>query len=271
MKITLGFSPCPNDTFIFDAMVNHRIDLEGLEFEIILADVEQLNLMAFEKKLDVTKLSYHALAHLMPDYQLLHAGSALGHHCGPLLIASKEINLDEISTYKIGIPGKYTTAHFLLKYAFPCPLNTHAYLFSDLEGLLLEGAIDLALIIHENRFTYESKGLKKILDLGTYWENETRLPIPLGGIAVKRNLSNEIKLACNRLIKKSIEFAFQNPSISLPYIQSKAQEMDEAIVRQHIQLYVNDYSLDIGDKGKKAVQLLFHKINPPETNRKIWV
>ncbi|MEY3321444.1 MAG: hypothetical protein RLZZ417_1027 [Bacteroidota bacterium] len=271
MQITLGFSPCPNDTFIFDAIVNKRIDLEGLEFEIILADVEKLNQLAFEQTLDITKLSYHALAHLMPEYQLLNAGSALGNNCGPLLISSQEIDLNQISTYKIGIPGKYTTANFLLQYAFSNTLNTHEYLFSEIEGLLQTKKIDLGLIIHENRFTYESKGLKKVIDLGEFWENQTGLPIPLGGIGVKRKLPEDIKLKVDQLIKKSLQFAFKNPTISLPYIQLNAQEMEEEIVRKHIHLYVNEYSEDIGEKGKEAVRFLFKKINNLSTPMDIWV
>ena len=271
MQITLGFSPCPNDTFIFDAIVNKRIDLEGLEFEIILADVEKLNQLAFQNTLDVTKLSYHALALLMPDYQLLHAGSALGNNCGPLLISSKEINIKDIAKLKIGIPGKFTTANFLLHFAFPNATNTSEFLFSEIEDSLIKNDIDLGLIIHENRFTYKSKGLKKIIDLGEYWENETGLPIPLGGIGIKRGLSQEIKKKVDRLIKKSIQFAFQHPTLSLPYITLNAQEMDEEIVRKHIHLYVNEYSENIGEKGKEAVIYLFNKINNQATKLDIWV
>lgn len=271
MQIKLGFSPCPNDTFIFDAIVNKRIDLEGLEFEIILADVEKLNQMAFLNTLDITKLSYHALALLMPDYQLLHAGSALGNNCGPLLIASEEMDMKQISNLKIGIPGKFTTANFLLHFAFPHATNTQEFLFSEIEETLIKKEIDLGLIIHENRFTYESKGLKKIIDLGEYWENQTNLPIPLGGIGIKRNFSQEIKNKVDRLIKKSIQFAFKHPSLSLPFIKHNAQEMDEDIVRKHIHLYVNEYSEDIGEKGKEAVIYLFNKINNQATKLNIWV
>jgi 1,4-dihydroxy-6-naphthoate synthase len=271
MQIKLGFSPCPNDTFIFDAIVNKRIDLEGLEFEIILADVEKLNQMAFQNTLDITKLSYHALALLMPEYQLLHAGSALGNNCGPLLISSEEVEMENISNLKIGIPGKFTTANFLLHFAFPNATNTKEYLFSEIEDTLIKKEIDLGLIIHENRFTYKSKGLKKIIDLGEYWENQTGLPIPLGGIGIKRGFSQEIKNKMDRLIKKSIQFAFKYPLLSLPYIKLNAQEMDNEIVRKHIHLYVNEYSEDIGEKGKEAVIYLFKKINNPTTKLNIWV
>lgn len=271
MQITLGFSPCPNDTFIFDAIVNKRIDLEGLEFKVILADVEKLNQLAFQNTLDVTKLSYHALALLMPDYQLLHAGSALGSNCGPLLISSKEVDTKNIKYLKIGIPGKFTTANFLLHFAFPNATNTREYLFSEIEGSLLKNDIDLGLIIHENRFTYKSKGLRKVMDLGEYWESKTALPIPLGGIGIKRSLSDELKTKVDRLIKKSIQFAFQHPALSLPYITLNAQEMDEEIIKKHIHLYVNEYSENIGEKGKEAVIYLFKKINNSSTNLNIWV
>jgi len=271
MQITLGFSPCPNDTFIFDAIVNKRIDLEGLEFKIILADVEHLNQMAFENKLDITKLSYHAMAYLMSDYQVLHAGSALGNNCGPLLISLNPIDLNNISSYKIGIPGKYTTANFLLQFAFPLVTKTKEFLFSEIEGALLKKEIDLGLIIHENRFTYESKGLKKVIDLGEYWENKTGLPIPLGGISVKRNLPAALKTKVDHLIKKSIQYAFQHPQISLPYIKLNAQEMDDEIVKKHIHLYVNEYSEDIGEKGKAAILYLFKKINNSISASDIWV
>lgn len=271
MQITLGFSPCPNDTFIFDAIVNQRIDLEGLEFKIILADVEKLNQLAFQNTLDVTKLSYHALALLMPAYQLLHAGSALGNNCGPLLISSEEVDTKNIEHLRIGIPGKFTTANFLLRFAFPNATNTREYLFSEIEDALLKKDIDLGLIIHENRFTYKSKGLKEVIDLGEYWENKTGLPIPLGGIGIKRGLPQEIKSKVDRLIKKSIQFAFQHPSLSLPYITLNAQEMDEEIIRKHIHLYVNEYAENIGTKGKEAVVYLFNKINTPATKLDIWV
>lgn len=271
MQITLGFSPCPNDTFIFDAIVNQRIDLEGLEFKIILADVEKLNQFAFQNTLDVTKLSYHALALLMPAYQLLHAGSALGNNCGPLLISSEEVDTKNIEHLKIGIPGKFTTANFLLRFAFPNATNTREYLFSEIEDALLKKDIDLGLIIHENRFTYKSKGLKEVIDLGEYWENKTGLPIPLGGIGIKRGLPQEIKSKVDRLIKKSIQFAFQHPTLSLPYITLNAQEMDEEIIRKHIHLYVNEYSENIGTKGKEAVVYLFNKINTLATKLDIWV
>ncbi|BDS10038.1 menaquinone biosynthesis family protein [Aureispira anguillae] len=258
MKLTLGYSPCPNDTFIFDAMVHHKIDTEGLEFEVQLGDVEQLNQKAFANELDITKLSYHAYAYLINSYALLTSGSALGNNCGPLLIAKTAIPTTELATKKIAIPGKYTTANFLLSLAFPTAQQKEEVLFSDIEQQVLQGEVDAGLIIHENRFTYQDRGLVKIIDLGEWWEQTTQLPIPLGGIVVKRTLPLNLQQKINRVLRRSIEFAFANPQAALPYIQQHAQEMSAAIVQQHINLYVNDFSIDLGAKGKAAVEHLFH-------------
>jgi 1,4-dihydroxy-6-naphthoate synthase len=261
-KLTLGFSPCPNDCFIFDALIHHKIDTEGLEFEVIMEDVEALNQKAFKGVLDITKLSYHAYAHLTKSYQLLNAGSALGNNCGPLLISKNNSFSDiksQISNLTIVIPGKYTTANFLLSLAFPDAKNKIETLFSDIEDAVLSGKVDAGLIIHENRFTYEQKGLKKIIDLGEYWETLTKSPIPLGGIVIKRNLSAELKQKVNRVIRRSVEYAFANPKSSLNFVKAHAQEMSEEVMYKHIDLYVNNYSIDLGDEGKRAVQLLFDK------------
>ena len=207
MKLTLGISPCPNDTFIFDAMVNNKIDMEGMSFELVITDVEKLNKLAFQHALDITKLSYYAYAHVIKDYVLLHAGSALGNNCGPLLI-SKPGNQESIhERLTIAIPGKYTTANFLLSLAFPRATNKVEMLFSDIENAIMQDKVDAGVIIHENRFTYQDKGLIKIMDLGEYWESQTRLPIPLGGIAMKRNIPSEIARKVNRLLRKSVEYA----------------------------------------------------------------
>lgn len=269
-KLTLGFSPCPNDCFIFDAMIHHKIDTEGLDFEVQLEDVETLNQKAFKAELDITKLSYHAYAYLTKTYQLLNAGSALGNNCGPLLIAKNSdiSNLkpvvsgaepSHISNLKIAIPGKYTTANFLLSLALPEAKNKIEMLFSEIEDAVLNGTVDAGLIIHENRFTYEQKGLNKIIDLGEYWETLANAPIPLGGIVVNRKLDTELKQKVDRVIKKSVEYAFANPSSSLPFVKAHAQEMSEEVMYKHINLYVNNYSVDLGTKGKQAIQLLFDK------------
>lgn len=261
MKLSLGFSPCPNDCFIFDALAHQRIDTEGLEFDIQFGDVETLNEGAFAGNIDITKLSYHAYAFCTDKYVLLDAGSALGRNCGPLLISKWEISKEEVAegNLKIAIPGKYTTANFLLGLAFPQAKNKTSLVFSEIENALLDEKFDAGLIIHENRFTYEAKGLKKIIDLGEYWETTTGAPIPLGGIVIKRNLPDEIKQKVNRVLRKSVEFAFANRKASLPYVREHAQEMSEEVMYKHIDLYVNEFSVDLGKEGRRAVEILFAK------------
>lgn len=266
MKLTLGFSPCPNDTFIFDALIHHKIDTEGLDFEVLFEDVETLNQKALKGELDVTKLSFHAFAYVLDKYALLDSGSALGFGVGPLLICKKE-NIEKVteklkaqsSNLKVGIPGKYTTANFLLSVAFPQLQNKQIMVFSEIEDALLNDEIDLGLIIHENRFTYQDKGLHKVIDLGSYWEEKTGCAIPLGGIVINRKLPQEIQEKVNRLIRKSVEFAFENPKSGVDFIRSHAQEMDEAVMYKHIELYVNQYSVDLGLEGRKAIDMLFSK------------
>jgi len=257
--ITLGYSTCPNDTFIFDAMVHHKVDTEGLDFKVLLADVEELNQKAARQLLDVTKVSYHAYAKIADNYCLLDAGSALGKNNGPLLISKHKIYPDEVNNVTIAIPGINTTANLLLSIAYPDAKHKKAYLFSDIEELVLSGEADAGLIIHENRFTYEKKGLQKIIDLGEYWEREMKLPIPLGGIAIKRDMDIELQLKINRILQKSVEYAFENPKSAYPYIKKHAQEMDEEVMYKHIELYVNNYTLDLGDDGKEAIKGLYEK------------
>ena len=255
-KISLGFSPCPNDTFIFDALIHHKIDTQGIDFEVVMEDVEALNQMAEAGILDVTKLSYHAFAYMTQQYQLLLSGSALGHGCGPLLIAKEKLTERQINEAKIAIPGKLTTANFLLSVAYPKAKNRHSVLFSEIEDLVLSGEYDAGLLIHENRFTFHEKGLISLMDLGDYWENLTWLPIPLGGIVIKRDFPQEIKQLVSDLIRQGVEYAFQNTDDALPYIRQYAQSMSDEVMLKHIGLYVNDYSLDLGDKGKTAVKRL---------------
>ena len=257
-KLTIGFSPCPNDTFIFDALVHHKIDTEGLDFEVYLGDVEDLNQKAFNNELDITKLSYHAYGYLTENYVLLDAGSALGKGCGPLLISKPVTHHTSLSTLKIAIPGKYTTANYLLSIAHPEATNKIEMLFSDIENAVLTGIVDAGLIIHENRFTYQEKGLKKIIDLGEYWEKTTGNLIPLGGIVIKRNLPVETIQKVNKLLRKSIEYAFENPESPLAYMQCNAQEMDKKVMMQHVELYVNKYSIDLGIEGKSAITKMFN-------------
>lgn len=275
MKLTLGFSTCPNDTFIFDALVHNKIDTEGLEFDLLLADVEELNNEALKGEIDITKLSYHAYAYVAENYKLLDAGSALGNNNGPLLISKHKIYPDEVASLKIAIPGKNTTANLLLSIAYPKVLNKQEYLFSDIEDVVLSGETDAGLIIHENRFTYEKKGLKKIIDLGEFWEEKTNMPIPLGGIVVNRRLQAATQIKLNRLVRKSLEYAYKNPASSLSFMKQYAQEMNEEVMQKHINLYVNDYSLDLGEKGRSAIERLYEEAKMikdfPEVRNDIFV
>jgi 1,4-dihydroxy-6-naphthoate synthase len=259
MKLSLGFSPCPNDCFMFDAIVNRRIDLEGLEFDVHLADVEALNEAALAGQAQVTKLSYHTYAYCTDRYVLLDAGSALGRNCGPLLISKRAIGEAEVAAgaLRIAIPGKYTTANCLLGLAFPAARNTIELVFSAIESAVLSGECDAGVIIHENRFTYEAKGLKKIVDLGEYWERTTGAPIPLGGIVISRSLSDDVKARVNRVVRRSVEHAFAHREASLPFVREHAQEMSEDVMYRHIDLYVNEFSIDLGPEGRRAIGLLF--------------
>jgi 1,4-dihydroxy-6-naphthoate synthase len=257
MKLTLGFSPCPNDTFIFDALVNGKINTEGLEFEPVLEDVETLNNWAAEGKLDVSKLSFPALFQQMDQYVILYSGAALGKGVGPLLIAKNPATVPTMANSTIAIPGENTTANFLLSYAFPDAKNKRVYLFSEIENAVLQGEVDLGVIIHENRFTYQQKGLAKVCDLGAVWEEKEKAPIPLGCIAAKRSLPNEVIEKIDTLIRNSLVHAFAGyPQLS-PFIIQHAQAMDEEVMRQHIELYVNNYSTDLGEEGKRAIEKLF--------------
>jgi len=287
MKLTLGFSPCPNDTFIFDALIHEKINCDGLQFHVEYHDVETLNEKAFRGDLDITKLSYHAFAYAVEDYELLDSGSALGFGVGPLLICKNEELAAELAEYvgkdlpeklknlKVGIPGKYTTANFLLGLAFPELENKEVMLFSDIEKSLLDGSIDVGLIIHENRFTYMDKGLHKIVDLGDYWEKTTGSPIPLGGIVIKRSLPEEVKKKVNQLISESVRFGFEHPKSGLDYIRSHAQEMEESVMYKHIDLYVNKFSENLAEEGKRAINQMFEKAREmnlvPSTEKNIFL
>lgn len=256
MKFSLGYSTCPNDTFIFDAMVHKKIDTEGIDFEPFLADVEELNQKAFRRELDITKLSYHAFLYLLKDYTLLPSGSALGHRCGPLLISARPINIHEISDDKILIPGKWTTANLLLQFYLGKTVQAQPFLFSHIEKKLLQGSAEAGVIIHEGRFTYQAKGLLLIRDLGDYWETKTGVPIPLGAITIKNTFPQEIQSAIGRIIRRSVEYAFAHPDASKAYVKHHAQELDDHVISEHIRLYVNEYSIDLGVKGLEAVDYL---------------
>ena len=261
MTLSLGFSPCPNDCFMFDAMVHRRIDLEGLDFDVRMADIEALNSAAFAGDVDITKLSFHAYAYCADDYVLLDAGSALGRNCGPLLISQRPIAPEEVAAgdVRIAIPGKYTTANFLLSLAFPRATDKSECLFSDIEWGVLDGRFDAGLIIHENRFTYADRGLKKIIDLGEFWESETGAAIPLGGIVISRRLPADVRQRVNRVMRRSVEYAFANRDASLPFVRANAQAMSDEVMYKHIDLYVNEYSVDLGVDGRRAVEVLFER------------
>lgn len=255
MKLTLGISPCPNDTFIFDALLNNKIDSEGLEFEYILEDVETLNKMAQSATLDVSKVSYGAVTQLIPNYYILDAGGALGKGVGPLLISNKMLALDAAETNGISVilPGINTTAHLLFIMAFPHIKNKSFLPFHEIEDAVLSGKADMGVIIHENRFTYSSKGLFKLADLGDLWESKTNLPIPLGGILSRRKFDIALNQKINRVIRRSLSFAFENIKTLPAFVTENAQEMNEDVMRKHINLYVNEFSLGLGTAGKSAV------------------
>ena len=271
MKLTLGFSPCPNDTFIFDALVNKKIDTEGFEFETVLADVETLNQWALEGKLDITKLSFPAFFRSLQHYTLLNAGSAVGKGVGPLLITDspQELTDEEINQASVALPGIHTTANLLFSYAYPDAIDKKFMLFSAIEDALINKEVDLGVIIHENRFTYQQKGLHKVKDLGEYWEEKIELPIPLGGIAINQSVKRSVAFQVNDLIRKSLDYAFKNYPLITDYVKQHSQEMSEDVMRQHIDLYVNNYTLDLGDEGKLAIESLhevFLELNNQEAD-----
>ena len=274
MKLRIGFSPCPNDTFIFDALVHGKIDTGEIQFEPILEDVETLNEWALEGKLDITKLSFPAFFTARNTYQLLDAGSALGQGVGPLLVSKENTSLtpDQINQRKVLLPGSNTTAHLLFSLAFPAATKKEFLIFSAIEEALQRDSQLLGVLIHENRFTYEKKGLKKIIDLGSFWEENWKVPIPLGGIAIKRSFKHSLKKQLEDWIRSSLALAWINyPQLS-PYVQLHAQEMEEDVMRKHITLYVNDYSQSLGQEGRHAIQVLFEKFlllqhEPPAENQ----
>jgi len=259
MKLTLGFSPCPNDTFIFDAMVNGKIDTRGISFDYVMEDVGTLNQWAEQGKLDITKLSYSTFLHTVNQYALLHSGSALGEGVGPLLVSKQPLVLKDIENFKIAIPGFNTTANLLLSLAFPKAKNKAELIFSEIEAAVLNCDFDAGLIIHEGRFTYQKKGLTKLIDLGDWWEQATQAAIPLGGIVMRRSFDKDLCATVDTILKESLAYSWKRyPELS-DFITANAQEMEEDVMRQHIQLYVNDYSTDLGIKGRNAITTLFDK------------
>ena len=259
MKLTIGFSPCPNDTFIFDALLNGALNTDGLEFEPVLEDVETLNQWAIAGKLSISKVSYGVVPLILANYGMLNSGGAMGMGVGPLLITTPENSQLPIETLRklpIAIPGENTTAHLLMSYAFPDWQQKKYMVFHEIEAAILSGRVAAGVIIHENRFTYSDKGLVLVKDLGKHWEDSLQCPIPLGGIAIQRKLPLHIQKTVNRLIQQSIELGWQQYPLLSSYVKEHAQEMSEEVMRKHIQLYVNDFSLSAGPIGKKAVATL---------------
>lgn len=257
-SLKLCFSPCPNDTFIFDALVNRRIQVP-FQFEVFMDDVEQLNERARNNEGDIIKISFANYPFVSDEYQILSAGSALGYGCGPLLVGRNSFIDGGLKDQKVGIPGFKTTAHLLLTIFYPDLLNKKEFLFSVIEDEILSGKIDLGLLIHESRFTFEQKGLRKVSDLGAKWEEAFGWPIPLGCIAVKRNLDEHLKLQIQNTLRASIEWAFAHPKDSLDFIREHASEMDAEVQQKHIGLYVNQFSIDLGKEGRAAARFLFER------------
>jgi len=264
--LSLGYSPCPNDTFIFYALIHAKIETGELKFSEILLDVETLNRKALNAELDLTKISYHAFGHLRDKYCLLRAGGALGKGCGPLVVAKHDHTMKDLRNKKIAIPGKLTTAFLLLQLydpvfrLLPFPQSLNPFLiempFHKIMDAVATEKVDAGLIIHESRFTYPSYGLKQVTDLGEWWEKETGLPIPLGCIIGKHSLGKTVNKNINTLVRQSIEYAFKNKSEPTDYIKVHSQELSDDVINRHINLYVNDYSLDVGPDGEKAVMEL---------------
>jgi 1,4-dihydroxy-6-naphthoate synthase len=258
--LSLGFSPCPNDTFIFHALVHGIVRADGLNFAPRLEDVETLNRLAAEAVLDVTKISYGAIPHLVRDYVLLRSGGALGRGCGPLVVAREKIDPAELATKRIAIPGRNTTANLLLRLFAPGAAlggRGDERVYSDIMPAVARGEVDAGLIIHESRFTYADHGLVKVVDLGEWWEQETGLPIPLGGILARRDLGEATIRTVDDALRRSVEHAFADPAASRDYVRAHAQEMDDAVMQQHIDLYVNRFSVDLGAEGEQAIRELF--------------
>lgn len=261
MKIRLNFSTCPNDTFMFDALVNKKIDCKGLEFDVHMADIEELNSIAMTQEVDVSKLSYATYPSIRDNYKILTSGSALGYGSGPLLVSKHKIFKEELSDVTVAVPGKHTTANRLLEIAFPEILRKKYYLFSDISEAILSGEVDAGVLIHEERFTYAAKGLQLVADLGEEWENRFHLPIALGAIVVNRSLEPETQQLINTLLEDSIRYAFKNPLSSREFVKQYARELSDETIERHIKMFVNDYSLNIGNEGREAVVKLLGEVD----------
>jgi len=252
MNLSLNFSTCPNDTFMFYALV-HGLLTDKYTFDVYMNDIEDLNLLALEAKPDISKVSYGAYPLIAKNYQLLDSGSALGKGVGPLLIGKEAIPFEQIKHKRIALPGEHTTAHLLFSRVFPNVPDKRFYLFSQIEDAILNNEVDAGVIIHESRFTYQAKGLTKLMDLGDEWEKISGLPTPLGGIAIRRSLPDDVKRDINRLLRESVDYAFRYPDNTMGFVSQYAQELSPEVMRNHIGLYVNDFSLTLGQLGRKAI------------------
>lgn len=255
MNIRLGFSTCPNDTFMFDALVHKRIELDGFTYKVVLGDIFHLNQMALRGELDMVKISYNTYGKVKDRYELLDAGSALGNNCGPLLIAKSQISVAELieKDLPVAIPGANTTANLLLGYYAPGITNKKELIFHEIMPAIQSGEVAAGVIIHENRFTYQDLGLQLIQDLGEFWETKTQLPIPLGAIVAKKELGADVLANIQKHMRQSVQYAFTYPLVSKAFVREHAQEMDENVMQAHIDLYVNEYSVSLGETGRKAV------------------
>ncbi len=270
--LTIGYSPCPNDTFIFYALIHGKVRVPGIEFRERLEDVETLNNLALRGSLDITKISYHALGKLREKYALLRSGGALGRGCGPLIVARPGTQLSDLKQLRIAIPGALTTAYLLLRLFDPGIGRVVVMPFDLIMDAVSKGEAGAGLIIHESRFTYPLYQLVKLLDLGEWWEGYSGLPIPLGGILGKRSLGRELLLGIEAGIRESLQYARAHTDEVMGYCRQHSQEMDEHVMKSHIDLYVNEFSIDLREQGLTAVQRLFdeaetRKVFPPSARK----
>lgn len=260
-KLTMGYSPCPNDTYIFHGLASGAVDWPG-GLDVTLADVEELNGMAARGELDVVKVSVAAAANILDEYVLLRAGGAMGYGAGPILVAGEPCGIAELDGKRVAIPGRRTTANLL--FGLCCReigvfVERVEMVFDEVMPAVEADDVSAGVVIHEGRFTYEERGLVRVLDLGAWWEEHTGLPIPLGAIAIRRSLGAETARVMNEAIRQSLLHARNSPDAGWDYIKSHAQEMDDAVIRTHIETFVTDYSLDVGDAGVRAVTRLFNE------------
>jgi 1,4-dihydroxy-6-naphthoate synthase len=255
VSVTFGFSPCPNDTFAFDALVHGRISAP-FPVEPALHDIEELNALAREGRYELTKLSFGALAGLRDRYTMLRSGGALGRGCGPLVVAREPATLAEAAAGRFAIPGRDTTAYLLLRLAAPALADVVELRYDAILAAVACGEVDAGLIIHESRFTYADHGLAEVADLGAWWEAETGMPVPLAAICARNDVAAELRAAAEDAIRRSVEHAFAHPLDSRPYVRAHSQELSDAVCRQHIDLYVNEFTRDLGDDGMAAIDAL---------------